>query len=132
MCAIGSDNSSAIERRNCGRHFPVRTAGGSPFGNNEMIYVWFIAGLLIVAGLLVRIAGLLKKCRSEISAACERERALAERLAKVEAILAEKASVTESHHLAAMVDGVASISQRLEGRLSALEGRSSQRESTGD
>ena len=89
-----------------------------------MIYVWFTAALLIVAGLLAW--GMVKVRRDAaraISAIATRERDVAERLAKIEAALSEKAPAASSRDLAAMVDGVASICYRMEARLSSLEGK---------
>jgi hypothetical protein len=89
-----------------------------------MIYVWLIAGLLLVAGTA---AFALVKVRKEFHAAIfsmrERERSLSQRIEKVESALSEKAGAAESRHVATMIEGVASVCRRMEARLRDLGDR---------
>lgn len=100
-----------------------------------MIHALLTAGLLVGGGLLaMAVLALRKRFEAAISAIRAQQRAMSDRLARIEAALAEKAAVTDARHLASMVDGVASVCHRVEGRLSVLEGRSceSRRESVED
>ncbi len=87
-----------------------------------MIYVWFTGGALVAGGLIAFAAVKAReKFRAAISAIHERERAMAERLAKAEAALSEKAAATELRHVSAMLEGVATVCRRMEDRLSELD-----------
>jgi hypothetical protein len=84
-----------------------------------MEYIIIAFALLLVAGsAAVALAVMWIKLDRRI---CSLERVVSKRLSKIEAAVSEKASGAECRDIAMMLDGVASVSRRLEKRISDLE-----------
>ena len=85
-----------------------------------MQYIVIASALLLVAGsAAVALAATWLKLDRRIR---DLEHATSKRLSKIEAAISEKAPADECRNIAAMLDGVASVSRRLEKRISSLEG----------
>jgi hypothetical protein len=89
-----------------------------------MIYVLLLLTLILLGAVAWLVKAVLDLRKSHQYALRKMESAWNERMQRLESRLTEKAEAERLRHIASMVDGVASVAQRMEFRLAAVEATS--------